>query len=274
MQAQMRRLFLTLLLMALAGCSSLTLGYDQLPRLLGWWLDDYVDLDRTQQRQLDAALQQMHDWHRREELSRWQALLTQAERMLEGGFDDAELLQLETALTDSLRRTAQKMAPLAAPLLASLKPEQWAQMQRVMAEKQQAWREREQEQDADERGERYVKALERWFGDLPLAAEKLARRQAAQWPTGDEALWHERKDAQARTLEGLRAWAANDLDGGTRLLLASTARDGAQRGPATQALRTRSIANVVALTKLLDAAAPRARWARWQSDLQQLRNGG
>jgi Family of unknown function (DUF6279) len=269
----MRRLVAPLLLLLLAGCSSLTLGYGQLPRLLGWWVDDYVDFDRAQQRQFETALQQMHDWHRREELPRWQALLAQADRMVDGGFAEGELQQLEAGFNDSLRRTFQKMAPLAAPLLANLKPEQWAQMQRAMAEKQQAWREREQDEDEDERGTRYVKALERWFGDLPPAAAQLARRQAADWPQGDETLWHERKEAQQRTLDGLRAWAAGDLEGGTRLLMASSTRDGAQRGPATQRLRARGIANVVALTQLLDPAAPRARWARWQADLKQLRNG-
>ncbi|MBN8504268.1 MAG: 30S ribosomal protein S18, partial [Burkholderiales bacterium] len=71
-----------------------------------------------------------------------------------------------------------------------------------MAEKQQEWREREDERDDEERGDRYVKALERWLGDLPPAAERLARQQAAQWPRGDVALWHERRDAQQRTLDG------------------------------------------------------------------------
>lgn len=269
----MRVLIGALALALLAGCSSLQFGYGQLPRLVGWWASDYIDFDREQRSQFDAAVRQLHDWHRREELVRWQALLAQADRMLDGGLDDAELQQLEQAFNDSLRRSLKQAAPLAAPVLARLTPEQWAQLQRRMAEKQQEWRERELERDADDRAERYVKGLERWLGELPPAAKQLARRQAAQWPAADEALWHERKDAQQRTLEGLRAWAAGDLEGGQRLLLGAAARDGTERGPASLAMRQRATANIVALMKLVEPAAPRQRWARWQADLRQLRNG-
>lgn len=269
----MPRLSVALASLLLAGCSSLTLGYGQLPRLMNWWIGGYLDLDRAQGRQLDTALRQWHDWHRREELAQWQALLAQADAMLDGGLDAAEMQRLEKTFDESLRRCLERAAPLAQPLLASLSEMQWAQLRRRMAEKQQEWREREDERDDEERGDRYVKALERWLGDLPPAAERLARQQAALWPRGDVALWHERRDAQQRTLEGLRAWANGDLAGGTRLLLAASARDASQRGPASAAMRERGVANLVALTRVIEPSSARRLWARWQTDLQQLRNG-
>lgn len=257
-----------------AGCSSLTLGYGQAPRLLGWWVDGYLDLDRAQSRQLDAALRQLHDWHRRDELPQWVALLQDADATLSRGFSEADLQRLERAVDDSLRRTLQRAAPLAQPLLAQLSEAQWAQLQRRMAEKQQEWREREAEQDAEDRSDRYLKALRRWLGELPPPAEQLAQRQAAQWPADDVALWHERREAQLRTLAGLRAWAAGDLDGGTRLMLAAAGRDGLSRGPASLALRQRSLANALALLRVIEPAATRRHWARWQADLRRLRDGG
>ncbi|WP_374659037.1 DUF6279 family lipoprotein [Inhella sp.] len=267
------RLSAFLACLLVAGCSSLTLGYGQLPRLMNWWIGGYLDFDRAQGRQLDTALRQWHDWHRREELAQWQALLAQADALLDGGLDEPELLRLEKSFDDSLRRCLERAAPLAQPLLASLSEMQWAQLRRRMAEKQQEWREREDERDDEERGDRYVKVLERWLGELPPAAERLARQQAAQWPRGDVALWHERRDAQQRTLDGLRAWAAGDLAGGTRLLLAASARDASARGPAGAAMRQRSLANLAALTRVIEPGLARRQWARWQADMQQLRNG-
>ncbi|WP_326541996.1 DUF6279 family lipoprotein, partial [Pseudorhodoferax sp.] len=133
---------LLLLLALMAGCSSLSIGYGQAPRLLAWWVDDHLDLDRAQQAQADAALQQLHAWHRREELPHWQALLRQAQRDAQGGLDAPELRRLEEGLDASLRRSLRQAAPLAQALLAGLAERQWQGLQRQLDEKLDEWRER------------------------------------------------------------------------------------------------------------------------------------
>ena len=273
----MPRLALLLsLCLLLQACSSLELTYNQAARLAAWWLDRQFDLDRAQRQQLDTALADLHAWHRREELPHWQALLQAAEHSLDDGRVDAtELQALEQRLDQSLQRTLRHCAPLAAPWLATLRPEQWQRYTERRRERLQEWR--KDEADAKRRAEALQEGLARWLGRLErplrLAAEDLSQR----WGPTPAALWQERLQRQAWTEQGLRAWAAGDLEGGTRLLLMGGARLPEARGPATQALRERTYTDLPAL---LQQASPkqwqkaRERWRGWQADLEQLRTGG
>ncbi len=271
----MRRLALLLsCCLLLAGCSSLELAYNQAARLTAWWLDRQFDLDRRQRQQLDQALAELHGWHRREELPHWQALLQAAEHSLaDGRVDAAELQALEQRLDESLQRTLRRTAPLAGPWLASLRPEQWTRYAERRRERVQDWR--EDDSDADERAEALEESLERWLGRLERPLRRAAEQLAQTWGPSPAALWQERAQRQAWTEQGLRAWAAGDLEGGTRLLLMGGARLPEARGPATQALRERTYADLPAL---LQQASPaqwqraRERWRGWQADLEALRS--
>ena len=259
------------LALLLGGCSSLSLGYNQLPRLLGWWIDGYLDLDRAQRAQLDEGLASLQRWHRREELPRWQALLVQAEAATAGGLRETELLSLEAQLNASLRRTLEKAAPLAQPWLASLRPAQWERMRARRAERMAEWREAEAERDADERAERLGDSLARWLGRL----ERPLRAQLQAPPPADAALWAEREQRQQLSEQGLRAWAAGQHEAGNQLLMQAMARDANQLGPATLAQRRWVFAM---LPRWLDQASEaqwartRARWTDWRQDLAELQS--
>jgi len=59
----------------LSACSRTSFFYHRIPTFISWSLDDYVTLDRAQQRQLDQALNAMLEWHQTEELPAYLALL-------------------------------------------------------------------------------------------------------------------------------------------------------------------------------------------------------
>lgn len=67
----------------LAACSSTTFVYNRLDFLLPWYLERYVDLDRAQAAELDAALEPLLTWHRNEELPRYIELLEAMEAELD-----------------------------------------------------------------------------------------------------------------------------------------------------------------------------------------------
>ncbi|EED32080.1 lipoprotein, putative [gamma proteobacterium NOR5-3] len=68
LQRPWRRHLLWPLLLLLSACSSTTFVYNRLDFILPWYLDRYVDLDRTQSEQLDVELGELLQWHRSEEL--------------------------------------------------------------------------------------------------------------------------------------------------------------------------------------------------------------
>ncbi len=79
---------LTLLLITglITGCSS-SLVYNRLDWLIPWYLNGYVDLSRDQRQTLREQLIPLLEWHRKEELRRYQSLLDQAGAELERTVD-------------------------------------------------------------------------------------------------------------------------------------------------------------------------------------------
>lgn len=254
-------------LVGLAGCSGLGLAYSQLPRLAGWWADAYLDLDGAQERSLDASLRAWQDWHRREELPQWLALLRQADAALVQGVGRDDLLALEQAARASAERCLQHAAPLVAPLLAGLRPAQWRHLQGRLDEKLADWRDAQSgAKGFEERAERYADSLARWLGPLDRATRREARAEAQGWPVDLPTLAAARATRQARTVEALRAWSRQDLAEGTALLMRNTLAL-----PAELPLREATLASVVRLLNDLDAseqARVRSHWAGWAATLR------
>lgn len=263
-----------LLALGLVGCSSLTLAYNQLPFLGGLWIDSYLDLDSAQQARMKDKLRAWQAWHRREELPQWVALLRQAGAALDDGvMTQDELLALERAGRASAERCLQHAAPLAAPVLADLRPEQWQHLQKKIDEKNAEWRENNAGRDGQiERGKKYVTTLERWLGDLDRATRKQARADAEGWRFDLAALSESRATREARTLAALRAWSHQDLAGGTAQLMQL-----AQPLPAEMPYREEVMASVLKLLNGLDARQReqvRRHWADWQAQLRGLQQAG
>ena len=261
-------------LLGLIGCSSLTLAYNQFPLLAGLWVDHYLDLDSQQRGRLKAQLQALQAWHRRDELPHWQALLRQAQAALDDGVvTQEELLALERGGRASAERCLQHAAPLAAPLLATLRPEQWQRLQQKMDEKTAEWREKQSGSDGpDERAKRYTTNLERWLGDLDRATRRQARSDAQHWHFDLPAMAQARAVRQARITEALRAWSHQDLAGGTAALMQTLLPQ-----PTEQAYREEIIASLLKLLNGMDAgqrAQVRKHWTDWSEELRGLQAKG
>ena len=69
-------------ILCLAACSGTTFVYNRLDTILPWYVDDYVDLSGTQERQLDVELQPFLNWHRQQELPRYVQLLDEIDASL------------------------------------------------------------------------------------------------------------------------------------------------------------------------------------------------
>lgn len=259
------------LLVLIAGCSTLQFGYGQLPRLAAWQMDSYLDLDRAQSRQLDAALAELHAWHRREELPRVRAVLIRADTLWGEsdsgrGVTAEELNSIERDAIAALNRLLVRAEPLAQPLLASLRPAQWEHLRAKQRERLDEWL--EEEGDPDERGDRFIDNLERWLGGLERPLLQMARAEAARWPVQDrEALRQTWEARQQRLVEALRAVAQGQREQGLASLaaLASEPID-----PALSAAMRASVLRVLNAATPAQRAQARERWAGWREDLRQL----
>lgn len=104
-----------------SGCATSFL-YDRADRFANRWVGDYLELDPAQQESLDAALADLHRWHRREQLPAYAAWLrSAAARLAAGGpYAEDELRARGTELGGFWRQLAEAGAPALTGLGADL----------------------------------------------------------------------------------------------------------------------------------------------------------
>lgn len=165
----------------LAGCSTLRLGYTNLPEITYWWLDGYVDLNSDQSVRLKADLSDMHDWHRREELPRYIELLQQAELMARNDITPAQVCQVLDQLQTHARTLLLQTAPAGARLAVTLQPEQIEHMARKFAKNEAQfraeWLEPSPARRHDKRVTQQIERSESFYGTLSAAQRQVVHEQ-------------------------------------------------------------------------------------------------
>lgn len=171
---------LILLLLLPAGCSSVKLMYGQLDWWLRWQLDDYLDLPGPQQKQLNAAVDEFHRWHRQTQLPLYADYLQQLAALLESANSSqqdtrAELEAIEAQLETFYRDSAGKLVEQLTPLITKLNNAQidklGKNLQREREKSLKKW-----QQPGSKRQKRRLKEMRkqsrRWLGDLTPEQEQ------------------------------------------------------------------------------------------------------
>ncbi len=164
----------------LIGCSLIGLGYNRLPLMGYWWLDDRVDLSHAQSERVRKELDQLLAWHRQQELPLLVQTLQRWQQMAAGPVTRAEAcVELELLLV-RLDALVQRGVPALARLASDLKPAQWEYLQR------------QQEEANDEFRDDYL--------DDPKAARKKRLERSTDW---FEKLYGRLNPAQRSALQAL-----------------------------------------------------------------------
>ncbi|HAR05495.1 MAG TPA: hypothetical protein DCR72_07990, partial [Pseudomonas sp.] len=166
------RLFLLMLLCTLlVGCSRATLVYRNLDTLIPWTLNDYLDLDRTQQRELRQRLREHLAWHCSTQLPELLARLDRLERSsADGQLEPSDLEPHYRGVRDAMHSIAVEVTPTATDLLRALNDAQVEELRKALDENRREHREKylepPLEQQIRERAERMQERLQYWFGPL------------------------------------------------------------------------------------------------------------
>lgn len=166
----------------LVGCSS-SFWYNRADWLIGWYVDDYIDFNRDQQRFFDARLEEVLHWHRREQLPRYVDFLSRAEQAFAGEVTVAGLEAFSGEMWNFWRDIVARSLPDMQQLFSGLSPEQKQEFIRALQRQQREFAEEYVElSDVElqrERRKRMRKLLKRWIGSLDTEQ----RERIAQWAT-------------------------------------------------------------------------------------------
>jgi len=129
-----------LCLLLLASCGG-SFAYNRLDWLIPWYVDAYVDLTSEQRQSLREQVTPLLQWHRREELARYQQILQRIEAELEHPLTISQLQNWADEMLLAVARTEETMLELALEFGATISDAQMAEFIQSLNEKQDEYEE-------------------------------------------------------------------------------------------------------------------------------------
>ena len=122
-----------LLAVALSACSAVRVSYNNADTVLRYMAWEYFDLDGAQYDDVKARLVRLHEWHRATELPLYAEIAREARRRAADSVNEKDVAWGLAALRTRYRFAAARAAEDAAPLLATLSPEQLIHLEKKIA---------------------------------------------------------------------------------------------------------------------------------------------
>ncbi len=202
------RLLVTLLAstLVLAACSANRFLYNRADTFVRWAIDDYVDLTVEQQKQFDADLEGLLDWHRRDELPIYREFIVSSLDALEGGVTIDEAVSISDSIDEAANRLQVQLIDF---LLMSAEGLSDSQIQTFLDELDLQQEEYSQErltrddiQYADDAADSLQRLAKRLLGRLNDDQKALVQSRSTELIRIDR-LWHEDRSvwgAKLRTI--------------------------------------------------------------------------
>ena len=191
-----RATIVAVLVLCLGACSGTTFVYNRLDTILPWYVDDYVELNATQERQLEEILQPFLDWHRQQELPRYVELLNQVDSSLDHEVTPTDLANIYDEMQVAWLRLEQESLDGLLELGASLSEAQVQEFLAYMRERQEEYEEeyltRSGSEYREEIYDNFADTLEDYLGRLTGEQKERLRQAVAEFERADEVWLQER----------------------------------------------------------------------------------
>ena len=130
-----------MLLLALTGCGTTRLAYNNAPSLSFWWLDTYFDFDSEQALRMRADLQTAHVWHRKDELPLVAAELANLKARALQNATPEQTCKLAADVQTRVSAPLERLVPTIAAIAPSLSDAQLLHLEREFEKRNRSWRE-------------------------------------------------------------------------------------------------------------------------------------
>ena len=203
-----RFLVVAVLAATLVACTFTKFAYNQANTVMAWLADDWFDLDSQQKADFQKRFDRFYAWHRYEQLPDYAQFMKTARGRMQDGVSHDDVTWFVDGLKARTRTAAQKAAPEAAPLLATLTPAQIENLQRKWAKDNKKYvAERKVNGSAEERyeaeGKRIIKHLKEWLAPLTSEQEARVMQLTRELPQLERERYAERLRRQKEFLEVL-----------------------------------------------------------------------
>ena len=205
-------MWLTLLaLVALTGCSTIKLVYNQSDDLLYWWVDSYADLQDGQKQLTRDTLTELQRWHRQQQLPEYIALLQKMRAMAPNDITPAQVCAITEDMKTSFTTVLRFVEPASTRLAVQLKPEQLRSVRKRFDKTNKDWRKDWLDPDAEDRlhyrNKQALNRLEDFYGRLDTPQRDVLRRWLSESVFDPVLSYAERERRQADTMQTLQRMA-------------------------------------------------------------------
>jgi hypothetical protein len=179
-----KSLFLFLCLTFLTGCGA-KFVYNNLAMITPWYVDDYIDLTREQKALYKSHLDEIHLWHRQQELPEYHRLLSELRVHLDNdNLDRTFLASHLLALRLRWQVLIERATPALTHMATTLSDDQ---LKGLMQALEDANTERMKEQDTpEEHRQEVTNSIKRWLGTLSHDQQRLIETFADRHPDRSE----------------------------------------------------------------------------------------
>lgn len=165
-------LLVILLAIMVSGCS-FRFVYNHLDWWTNWYLDDYVELTKQQQRIFDEEFEKLHLWHRETQLPLYSQQLKALKLAINNDINEEIITENLAAFVEHWQNFLIAAEPKLQPLAFSLSAEQKKQLLQALAENNQErlddYEQLSEQEWFEERAEDQQEQLKEWFGKLTKA---------------------------------------------------------------------------------------------------------
>ncbi|WDD97848.1 DUF6279 family lipoprotein [Thalassomonas actiniarum] len=194
--------FLFVIPLALSGCST-QFVYNNIDWLIHWYLDDYVDLTKSQKKRFDGKMQLWLSWHKNTELASYQAQLTELKRAISEEVLTPRLWLHHSQLArEHWFRFRNTLSPDLLELAMELSNEQIEELFAALEQKTQAWQQeragKSHEALSRLRAKELTDRIKPWTGKLNQAQKQLIADYSRQHISSFQSFIQYRRNWQAR----------------------------------------------------------------------------
>lgn len=180
----------------LQGCTALRFTYNNGTEIAYWWMDGYLDFDDAQEQQVRRATREWFDWHRREELPAYAALLQRAEAEVAADVTPEQICRWADDLRLRAERAFEHVVPAAAAFMVTATPVQLRALERKYEKNNREFRREYLQEQPEARREasleRAVDRAEMLYGTLAAPQRERLERGIAESPF-DAGLWFDER---------------------------------------------------------------------------------
>lgn len=195
----------------LAGCgTAVRLAYNNSDFALRLMANEYFDLEGDQVDILKAQLARFHEWHRREEMPIYASVFRSAAERVADGIERADVVWAVAEVRARYLALATQGSEEAAPVVASLKPDNFAALEKKFARGNAKFTKEylsgDQAKRDRVRAKRFEEQFEMFMGDLTDEQRELILRFAQSQPRMSEVRLDERKRRQQEFVQLIKQY--------------------------------------------------------------------